>query len=217
MRVAILTFDGFNEIDSFVPLNILNRVPGLQADLCGPSVTVCSLNRVRVHVEPLSLASEADAVLVGSGRFTRQVVENAELMSSIKLAPERQLIGSQCSGALVLAKLGLLTAQPACTDRSSQPYLEAAGVSVLNKPFHGKGNVATAGGCLASHYLAAWVIWCLKDRESAEHALTYVVPVGEEPAYIDRALSTVEPYISTPGANKRFKRDAPASRERPLT
>ncbi len=26
MRIAILTFDGFNEIDSFVALNILNRV-----------------------------------------------------------------------------------------------------------------------------------------------------------------------------------------------
>jgi hypothetical protein len=33
MRIAILTFDGFNEIDSFVALNLLNRVkrPGWQA------------------------------------------------------------------------------------------------------------------------------------------------------------------------------------------
>jgi hypothetical protein len=31
----------------------------------------------------------------------------------------------------------------------------AAGVEVLNQPFFANGNVATAGGCLASHYLAA--------------------------------------------------------------
>ena len=36
--------------------------------------------------------------------------------------------------------------------------MEEAGVAVLNQPFVARGNVATAGGCLASQYLAAWVI-----------------------------------------------------------
>ena len=31
-------------------------------------------------------------------------------------------------------------------------------MKVLNQPFHATGNVATAGGCLAAQYLAAWVI-----------------------------------------------------------
>jgi hypothetical protein len=34
MRIAVLTFDGFNEIDSFVASNILNRVKGWSAQIC---------------------------------------------------------------------------------------------------------------------------------------------------------------------------------------
>ncbi len=75
-----------------------------------------------------------------------------------RLDPSRQLIASQCSGALVLAKLGLLDDVPACTDLTTKPWVIAAGVEVLNQPFFAKDNVATAGGCLASHYLAAWII-----------------------------------------------------------
>lgn len=51
-------------------------------------------------------AASADAVIVGSGMQTRDVVANPELMARLALHPERQLIVAQCSGTLVLAKLG---------------------------------------------------------------------------------------------------------------
>ena len=194
MHVAILTFEGFNEIDSFVALNILGRVPGCRPELCGPTPTVCSGNGVTVSVADLERASNADAVLVGSGKLTRQIIRDKELMTRIRLHPKHQLVGSQCSGALILATLGLLQDQPVCTDNDTRPSLEDSGIEVLDRSFHCVENVATAGGCLASHYLATWVIWRLRDRKAAEDALRYVVPVGEEAAYINRALSVVEPY-----------------------
>ena len=52
--------------------------------------------------------SAADAVIVGSGRQTREVVADPALMAQLRLDPTRQLLGAQCSGTLVLAKLGLL-------------------------------------------------------------------------------------------------------------
>ncbi len=58
----------------------------------------------------------------------------------------------------MLARLGLLNGMPACTDRTSRSFVEARGVTVLDAPFHAEGNIATAHGCLASQYLAAWVI-----------------------------------------------------------
>ena len=58
----------------------------------------------------------------------------------------------------MLAKLGLLQGVPACTDLITKPWVEAAGVAILNQPFVARGNVATAGGCMASRYLAAWTI-----------------------------------------------------------
>jgi transcriptional regulator GlxA family with amidase domain len=91
MKIAIVTFDGFNEIDS---------------------------------------------------------IEDRSLMARIKVAPDRHLVASQCSGALVLARLGMLRDIPACTDVRTRPDLEAAGVKVIEAPFYARGNIASAGGCL---------------------------------------------------------------------
>ena len=117
------------------------------------------MNGVVVHAQSdLSEPPSADAVIVGSGIKTREVVADPVLMSALRLDPGRQLIGAQCSGTLVLAKLGLLGSVPACTDLTTKPWVQEAGIEVLNQPFYAAGNVATAGGCFASQYLAAWII-----------------------------------------------------------
>jgi len=211
MRIAVLTFDGFNEIDSFVAAYLINRLrrPGWKAEITCPADHVESGNGVRVRAQqPLEFAREADAVIVGSGRLTRQIAEDAAIMSRIALDPARQLIGSQCSGALILAKLGLLASLPACTDRSSRPMVEETGVRVLDQSFFASGNLATAGGCLSGHYLATWMIWRLAGRAAAEEALTYIMPVGEEEQYITRAIDTVAPFIGADVRSGAERREA---------
>lgn len=199
MHIAILTFQGFNELDSFVALGVLNRIkkPGWRVTLCCPERTVESMNGVTVHAQSdLSEAHSADAVIVGSGIKTREVVEDPAIMSALGLDSTRQLIAAQCSGTLVLAKLGLLSAVPACTDLTTKPWVQEAGVEVLNQPFFAAGNVATAGGCFAAPYLAAWVIARLEGEHAARTALHYVAPVGEKEEYVARAMKNILPYIS---------------------
>ena len=141
-------------------------------------------------------ARSADAVIVGSGIKTREIVADAAVLARLQLEPGRQLVGAQCSGALVLAKLGLLAAgAPACTDLTTKPWVLEAGVEVLNQPFHAAGNVATAGGCLASAYLAAWVIARSEGADAAAAALHYVAPVGEKEAYVANAMRRISPYL----------------------
>jgi hypothetical protein len=53
-------------------------------------------------------------------------------MAQLRLDPSRQLLGAPCTGTLVLARLGLLDDVPACTDLSTKPWVEAAGIEVLN-------------------------------------------------------------------------------------
>src|ERR1700741_2213117 len=111
MNIAVLTFDGFNEIDSFVAAAMLNRVrqPAMTALITAPSERVTSMNGVVVHSQaPLAFAGEADAVIVGSAGRMREPARMAEVLRQLALDPARQIIGAQCSGALVLAKLGLL-------------------------------------------------------------------------------------------------------------
>lgn len=58
------------------------------------------------------------------------------------------------------------------------------------------GNVASAGGYLASPYLAAWVISRLLGREAAENALRIVAPVGEKAQYVASTLGVVSPFAT---------------------
>jgi transcriptional regulator GlxA family with amidase domain len=197
MHIAILTFEGFNELDSLIPFGILNRVrkPGWRVSIASPTPRVTSMNGLVLEAQAsLSDAVNADAVLVGSGALTREVVANASLMTQLKLDPGRQLLGAQCSGTLVLAKLGLLGAIPACTDLLTKPWVQEAGVDVLDQPFYAKGNIATAGGCLGSQYLASWFIARLAGIDAARDAMHYVAPVGEKEDYIERMLGNITPY-----------------------
>lgn len=198
MHIAILTFEGFNELDSLIALGILNRVrkPDWRVSIASPTARVRSMNGVVLEAQAsLREACTADAVIVGSGMQTREVVADAALMAQLKFDPSRQLLGAQCSGTLVLAKLGLLDGVPACTDLTTKPWVEEAGIGVLNQAFVAKGNVATAGGCLASQYLAAWVIARLEGVEAAKSAMHYVAPVGEKDDYVTRAMRNITPFL----------------------
>ncbi|SFQ52506.1 DJ-1/PfpI family protein [Variovorax sp. OK605] len=199
MHIAILTFDGFNELDSLIALGVLNRIkkPGWRVTLCCPTPEVTSMNGVTVRAQSLlEEARDAGAVVVGSGIRTRDVVASPELMGRLALDPSRQLIAAQCSGTLILARLGLVAGVPACTDLTTKPWVQEAGVEVLNQPFFARGNVATAGGCFASPYLAAWIIARAEGLEAATSALHYVAPVGEKEAYVANALKNITPYLA---------------------
>ena len=82
MHIAILTFEGFNELDSIVALGILGRVrkPGWQVSIASPTPRVTSMNGVGLESScPLAEVRHADAVIVGSGIRTREIVEDAVL------------------------------------------------------------------------------------------------------------------------------------------
>jgi transcriptional regulator GlxA family with amidase domain len=201
MQVAILTFDGFNELDSLIAAAILNRLrpEGWAASITSPTAQVTSMNGIVVQRQrPLAFAEEADAVLIGSGVRTREIAADADLLARIRLDPARQLIAAQCSGTLLLAKLGLVGTLPACTDLTTKAWVIEAGVDVIDAPFAAHGNIATAGGCLAAPYLAAWMIARGASVAHAREALHYVAPVGEKTAYVAHALGVVMPSLPVP-------------------
>ena len=199
MRVAILTFDGFSELDSFIALGLLNHLSaqGFKAEIASPSAQVTSMNGLTVQAQqPLEFANEADAVLFGGGLYARALAENSALLDRLQLDPLRQSIGAQCSGALLLARLGLLADLPACTDAATKPWLVEAGVRVGDEAFFARGPIATAGGCMAAPYLAAWLMWRGAGEAAAAQALHHVAPVGEKDAWVERVLKVVRPFAA---------------------
>jgi transcriptional regulator GlxA family with amidase domain len=198
VRVAILAFDGFDELDAFVAFGLLNRLAALgwKAEIASPAAQLTSMNGLTLQAQqPLEFANQADAVLFAGGIYSRAVAENSALLDRLQLDPLRQLIGAQCAGALLLARLGLLADMPACADVATKPWLLESGVRVVDEPFHARGPVATAGGCLAAQYLAAWLMLRGAGVEATTDALRRAAPVGEKAAYVERLLKVVTPFV----------------------
>lgn len=198
MNIAILTFQGFNEIDSLVAFRMLKWLDkdDWNIKICCPDKEVRSMGGLAIQAQGmLEDANKADAVIVGSGVMTRDIINDESIMTRISLNPSRQIIGAQCSGTLMLAKLGLLGDVPACTDSNTKPWVQEAGIEILNQPLFAKGNVATAGGCLSSAYLSAWIIAKLDHLETAKKALHYFAPMGEKDEFVEKAVKNISPYL----------------------
>jgi len=125
---------------------------------------------------------------------TRAIATDDKLLSRIRLDPARELIGAQCSGTLLLAKLGPVGDLPACTDLTTKPWIIEAGVDVIDAPFIAHGNGATAGGpCFP-------ISGDLDDRPArlasrCGRGDALCGAGGEKALYVERALGVVAPFV----------------------
>jgi len=182
MKIAIVIFDKFTDLDLFLMWDLLNRVriDGWEVKILGEKPVHVSATNIEIKTHgALEEANEADAVLFVSGQGTRERIADENWLSRFNLNAEKQLIGSICSGALILARLGLLEGKTATTYPTAKTALENFGVRVIEKPFVAHGRTATAGGCLAQQYLVGWVIEHLADAEWRKLILKSIQPVGE--------------------------------------
>ena len=67
------------------------------------------------HAERVAEGDAAVTAIDDQITKLQQIGEKTSLEESLQLDPLRQSIGAQCSGTLLLARLGLLADMPACT------------------------------------------------------------------------------------------------------
>lgn len=182
MNIAIVIFDKFTDVDLWLMWDLLNRVriADWSVKILGAKDSHISATGISVATHGrIEEANDADAVLFVSGQGTRERIADENWLAKFDLKQEKQLIGSICSGALILARLGLLDNKTATTYPTSKTVLESFGVEVIEKPFVQNGNVATAGGCLAQQYLIGWVVENLADNDWRDLIWKSIQPVGE--------------------------------------
>lgn len=197
MKIAIVIFDKFTDVDLWLMWDLLNRVrlENWEVKILGEKETHLSATNIEVKTSGgIEEANSSDAVLFVSGQGTRDCIADENWLGKFKLNPEKQFIGSICSGSLILAKLGFLEGKTATTYPTSKSVLESLGVEVVEKPFVAHGKVATAGGCLAQQYLIHWVIENLADKNWADLVVKAIQPVGEG-LFFDDAPNLAKLYL----------------------
>jgi transcriptional regulator GlxA family with amidase domain len=188
MKVSIVIFDDFTDIDLFLMWDLFNRVriPDWEVRILGEKSHHISTTGLSTPTHgSLEEANGSDVVLFVSGQGTRTKMHDKVWLSRFRLNPERQMIASVCSGSLLLASLGLLEGKTATTYPTTKTLLEGLGIKVEERPFIAHGNVATSGGCLAAQYVAGWVIEKKADRAWKDLVLKSIQPVGEGLSFSD--------------------------------
>ncbi len=193
-KISLIIFDDFTEIDLFLMWDILGRnKQDWQVNILGTKSFHQSSNGLNIpthgHIKD---ANNADVVLFSSGKGTREVIKDQEFISTFALNPKQQLIGSICSGALVLATLGLLKDKKATTHSRAKQQLISMGIEVIDKPFICYDKIATAGGCLSAQYLVGWVIEKLCGSQKKKELLQEIFPVGQINLYENLLNTTIQ-------------------------
>ena len=176
MKISIITFDDFTDLDLFILWDLLKRVetPDWEVKLLGDKNSHVSSTGIEIKMHgTLEEANSSDAVLFCSGKGTRSKMNDKAFLAAFKLNETKQLIGAIDSGALLLGALGFLKGKQATSYPSAEikTALENFGAKVIWKSFVRTGNIATAAQCLAGKYLAGWVIETLVGAEAKEKAL----------------------------------------------
>ena len=184
-KAVIVTFDKFTDIDIFLAWDLLNRVKKRDNEFVVKIIgtepshkSSCGLD-LATHGF-IEEANDADLVFFGSGLGVRNVIKDSSYLDRFHLDPEKQIICSMCSGALIIAALGHLKGLSATTYPTVFEMLRSYGVDVLeDKHLVIHGNIATAAGCLAAVDLIGWAIEKLYNEKIREDVIASVLPIGQ--------------------------------------
>jgi transcriptional regulator GlxA family with amidase domain len=179
-NLAILIFEDVEVLDfcgPFEVFSVANRFtepPAFNvltvAENAGPVVTRGGLS-VNPH-HRLTDCPRPDLLLVPGGQGTRREMNNAVLTDWLKArSQEAELVLSVCTGALLLAKAGLLDGLEATTHHGAIGLLRQAAPETMvhaDRRFVNNGRVICSAGIAAGIDMSLHVVARLLGREVAE-------------------------------------------------
>jgi transcriptional regulator GlxA family with amidase domain len=186
MRIEIVVFDGFDEMDAIAPYEVLRTAAALgapiEAELVGAhgAATVTAAHGLRLVVD--RGPSEAPHVLLvpGGGWFhgagVRDEIERGDLPRVMAAAHEAgSIVGSVCTGAMLLAAAGLVEGRRATTHHEALEDLRGAGAEIVEGArFVDDGDIVSAGGVTSGLDLALHLVERVAGRSIADQVASEI-------------------------------------------
>ncbi len=163
-HIAFVLFPGLTPLDLIGPLQVLNGLAG--ATPYRPVVVAERLEPIPTDT-PLQLVPDATladvpnpfAVIVpGAGLPIIRALGNTAIHDYVcSVAPTAEIVGSVCTGALILAAAGLLEGRQATTHWGFQRMLEKLGARYVRRRWVEDGKFVTAAGVSAGIDMALYL------------------------------------------------------------
>jgi transcriptional regulator GlxA family with amidase domain len=193
LHVGILIFDGVEVLDFAGPFEVFSRTrltPGVEsrrseesapfrvftvARTADPIVATGGLTVVPHH--GFADAPRIDLLVVPGGFGTRPLLHDEEVLDWIRrTAAAARQVASVCTGALLLAKAGLLEGRRATTHWASLDLLDslATGVEVDGRSRVVDDGVITSAGVASGMDMSFYLVETLFGREVADETAHYI-------------------------------------------
>jgi transcriptional regulator GlxA family with amidase domain len=172
LRIAVVVFEGFDELDAIGPLEVLRNAAKGGADLevalvsLDGAAEVTGSHGLRVRPDGRLDPDRTDLLVVPGGgwndraaRGARAEVERGELPAAIAAAHRAGAqVATVCTGAMLATAAGLTQGRPAITHHGAVDDLRASGAQVVEARVVDDGDLVTAGGVTSGIDLALWLV-----------------------------------------------------------
>ena len=116
MKISLIAFDDFTDLDLIMHWDLLSRVRTIggkkdwDVKILGTKAHHISTLGLPIPTHgPLEEAEGSQGIIICSGRGTRPLLKDSAFLARLALNPNKQFIGAQCSGSLILGALGFLS------------------------------------------------------------------------------------------------------------
>jgi transcriptional regulator GlxA family with amidase domain len=176
MKIEILLFDGFDDLDAFGPFEVLSQ-SGLDTRFVTAEPRQRVVSNGGATIVPHGELGDPDLVVVPGGgwntRGERGAWAEARRGTIPRLLAERHAAGrriaSVCTGAMLLAQAGILSGRPAITHHTALEDLRGFGADVrVGERVVDDGDIVTAGGVTSGIDMALHLVAQLRGGEVAE-------------------------------------------------
>ncbi|MDQ6751663.1 MAG: DJ-1/PfpI family protein [Actinomycetota bacterium] len=164
MQIAIIVFDGFDELDAIGPYEVFRHAARRGADLDATLVTLTDVEEIvaagGLRMRPHGTLGEAPGiVLVPGGQGVTGEMERGDLPAVIRgLHESGTTVATVCTGALLAASAGITAGRPATTHHAALGALSDAGAEVIEARVVDDGDLVSAGGVTCGLDLALWLV-----------------------------------------------------------
>ena len=171
MRIDIIIYEGFDELDAIGPFEVFTQAAQMGADLTTRLVTLEPTELVGashgLEVKPHGvLNGNADLIVVAGGGWGGRSERGAWGEAQRGKLPTRLAelhrsgtpLAAVCTGGMLLAAAKLLEGRPAVTHHSARDDLVASGAAWSDHRVVDDGDVITSGGVTSGLDLALWLV-----------------------------------------------------------
>jgi len=186
-KLGIVVFNDVEVLDFAGPFEVFS-VTNEQNDydlfdvslISADDITVTAKNGLKIVADhTINEISTLDILLIPGGKGARPLVNNSEFIEWVRsVSQDCELVLSVCTGALVLAKAGILDGLEATTHHQAYDELREliTDTKIVEKGqrFVDNGRVITSGGISAGIDMSLHIIERLYGKDTAEKTSDYM-------------------------------------------